>query len=451
MQRNPRYSNFAKPFLMNPWGGIFVFLLGWVGAWSAAADETGLSPYMAKITGQEDFAYVWTLGVKGIGDGQDKLVTIDVNPVSKNYGRLVHSNPVGSRNDAQTAGFTDDRRYLWAAGLDGTRIFIFDVHTDPAAPRLHRTLGDFAASSGGVAGPHSLYALPGRMLVTGLSNDKDDSGRTALVEYTNTGNYVATYWMPTDGNLNGAVKTGNHADGYGYDVRTLPRRNVMVTSSFTGQSNYMRNLGKLLADEEAMKRFGNTVVIWNLQAREPREVLDVPGAPLEIRCAWGARHDYCFTTTALSSKIWLIYADAKDHWRATAVANIADAGKRPLPVHISIDADDSLLWVNTWNDGTTRAFDIANPFRPKEIYQEKIGAQVGALAQSWDGKRLYFSSSFLANWDKAEAPQGEDLQYFKAYTWDGKKLARKFAIDFNKEKLGRPRQICLGAYSLYAR
>ena len=33
------------------------------------ADETCQSPYMAKITGQEDFVYVWTLGVEGLGDG----------------------------------------------------------------------------------------------------------------------------------------------------------------------------------------------------------------------------------------------------------------------------------------------------------------------------------------------------------------------------------------------
>jgi len=58
---------------------------------SVSADETCMSPYMAKITGQEDFVYVWTLGDKGIGDGQDKLVTIDVNPKSKNYGKsLIH-------------------------------------------------------------------------------------------------------------------------------------------------------------------------------------------------------------------------------------------------------------------------------------------------------------------------------------------------------------------------
>ena len=49
------------------------------------ADETCMSPYMAKIVGQEDFVYVWTLGVEGIGDEQDKLVTIAVNPNDENY------------------------------------------------------------------------------------------------------------------------------------------------------------------------------------------------------------------------------------------------------------------------------------------------------------------------------------------------------------------------------
>ena len=29
---------------------------------AAVADETCMSPYMAKITSQEDFVYVWTLG-----------------------------------------------------------------------------------------------------------------------------------------------------------------------------------------------------------------------------------------------------------------------------------------------------------------------------------------------------------------------------------------------------
>jgi len=416
---------------------------------AAQADETCLSPYMAKIVGQEDFVYVWTLGTPGIGDEQDKLVTIDVNPASPGYRKVVHSVSVGGRNEAHHSGLTDDRRYLWASGLDTSKIFIFDIHTDPAKPKLEKTITDFVRTSGGVVGPHTNYALPGRMIVTGLSNNRDHGGRTALVEYTNAGEYVATHWMPTDDNLQGAVQSGSHADGYGYDVRALPRRNVMITSSFTGWNNYMMDLGKLMSDGEAMKQFGNTVVVWDLHARKPKKVLEVPGAPLEIRCAWGARHDYCFTSTALTSKLWLIYEDSRGEWQAKAVADIGDAGKIPLPVDISIAADDSLLWVDTWNDGMARLYDISDPFNPREMLSEKVGEQLNMLSQSWDGKRLYFTSSLLANWDKKQANGDGDLQFFKAYSWDGSRLKHEFTVDFLAAGLGSPHQMRFGAYSLY--
>ena len=99
-------------------------------------------------------------------------------------------------------------------------------------------------------------------------------------------------------------------------------------------------------------------------------------APLEIRCAWGAQRDYCFTTTALTSKIWLIY-EQDGEWHSKAVADIGDASKIPLPVDISISADDNLLWVNTWNDGLTRVFDVSDPHQPKEVYTKNIGARYG--------------------------------------------------------------------------
>jgi len=431
------------------WHAVLYLVMVMLLSPSVQADETCMSPYMAKIVGQEDFVYVWTLGTPGIGDEQDKLVTIDVNPASPGYRKVVHSVSVGGRNEAHHSGLTDDRRYLWASGLDTSRIFIFDIHTDPARPKLEKTITDFVRTSGGVVGPHTNYALPGRMMLTGLSNNRDHGGRTALVEYTNDGEFVATYWMPSDDNLQGALKSGNHADGYGYDIRALPRRNVMITSSFTGWNNYMMDLGKLMADEEAMKRFGNTVVVWDLHTRKPKKVLDVPGAPLEIRCAWGARHDYCFTSTALTSKLWLIYEDSNGEWQAKAVADIGDAGKIPLPVDISIAADDSLLWVDTWNDGMVHLYDISDPFNPKEILTEKIGEQLNMLSQSWDGKRLYFTSSLLANWDKKQAAGNGDLQFFKAYSWNGGKLKHEFTVDFLEAGLGSPHQMRFGAYSLY--
>ena len=413
---------------------------------TATADETCQSPYMAKITGQEDFVYVWTLGEEGLGDGQDKLVTVDVNPKSANYGKVVSTLSVGGRNEAHHSGFTDDRKYLWAGSLDTSKIFIFDVATNPAQPKLHKVITNFVEKSGGVVGPHTTYALPGRIMITGLSNNKDHGGRTALVEYTNEGEYIATHWVPTDQNLDGATKTGNYADGYNYDVRVLPRKNVMLTSSFTGWSNYMMDFGKMLQDKEAMKRFGNTVTLWDLHTKQPKKVFDVPGAPLEIRCAWEPNHNWCVTTTALTSKIWLIYEDGEGKWQADAVADIGDPSKVPLPVDISISSDDSHLWVDTFMDGKTRLFDMTDPHHPKQIYEKTIGRQLNMASSSWDGKRIYYTSSLLANWDK----KGQDNeQFFKAYEWNGKQLVEKFAIDFNKEKLGRAHQMRFGAYSLY--
>jgi selenium-binding protein 1 len=209
----------------------------------------------------------------------------------------------------------------------------------------------------------------------------------------------------------------------------------------------MMNIGDMLASPEAMAQFGNTVVIWDLHTRQPKKILDVPGAPLEIRCAWGADKNYCFTTTALTSELWLIY-EADNDWHAKKVADIGDVNKMPLPVDISITSDDNFLWVDTWNDGMARLFDISDPFSPAEVMNENIGEQVNMVSQSWDGKRLYFTSSLLANWDKTQST-GKDLQYFKIYAFDGKKLKHKLTVDFIERQLGYPHQMRFGAYELY--
>lgn len=411
----------------------------------AVADETCQSPYMAKITGQEEFVYVWTLGEEGLGDGSDKVVTVDVRPNSPTYGQVVDVDSVGGRHEAHHGGLTDDRRFLWLGGLDTSKIFIFDVHTDPGNPKLVKTIDNLVAESGGVVGPHGAYALPGRMLISGLSNDRDHGGRTGIVEYTNAGDYVATHWIPTKATA-GDVPGAEHADGFGYDVRVLPRKNVMLSSSFTGWSNYMMDFGQMLKDEEAMKRFGGSMVLWNLHERTPRQVFNVPGVPLEIRFANQDGHNYAFTATALTSKIWLVKEGEDGEWEAKAVADVGNPENLPIPVAISLSSDDSTLFVDTFMDGTVRVYDVTDPENPRQIHEKVIGKQLNMVSQSWDGERVYFTSSLLANWDKKGA---DNEQYLKAYEWDGKELKEAFAIDFTAEELGRPHLMRFGATSLY--
>ena len=393
------------------------------------ADETCNSPYMSGlIKGQEDFVHVWTLGVPGMGDGSDKLVTIDANPASRTYGRVIHKISVGGRGEAHHMGFTDDRKYLWAGGLEDGKIHIFDVGTDPSHPKLVKTIADLPAKTG-YTGPHTFYALPGRMLIGNLSNTADKGGVTGMALYNNKGGFIAKYDMPA------TAINGVKGDGYGYDIAVNPAKNALLTSSFAGLDNYMRDLGEVVKDPEAMKHFGNTLVMWNLKTMRPEQIFAVPGAPLEIRWALPEGNDWAITATALTSKLWLVKRDAQGRWQAKDVATIGDPAKIPLPVDISITADAKGLWVNTFMDGTTRFFDLSDPEHPRQTYAKHTGSQVNMVSQSWDGRRVYVTSSLLSKWDKT----GKDNeQFLRAYRWDGHELTPAFDVDFTQEKLGRP-------------
>ena len=109
------------------------------------------------------------------------------------------------------------------------------------------------------------------MLIGNLSNAADKGGVTGMAVYNNKGDFIAKYDMP-------AIAINQvKGDGYGYDIAVNPAKNVLLTSSFTGWNNYMRNLGEVIKDPEAMKHFGNTMVLWNLKSMQPEEIFAVPG------------------------------------------------------------------------------------------------------------------------------------------------------------------------------
>ena len=68
------------------------------------------------------------------------------------------------------------------------------------------------------------------------------------------------------------------------------------------------------------------------------------------------------------------------------------------------------------------------------------------MAQSWDGKRVYFSSSFLPNWDG----RGEsEEQFLRAFSFDGKELELRFEVDFAARSLGNPHELYFGSLVFY--
>ena len=54
-----------------------------------------------------------------------------------------------------------------------------------------KTIADLGDKTG-YLGPHTYYALPGRMLVQALSNTKDKGGVTGMAVYNNKGEFIAS-------------------------------------------------------------------------------------------------------------------------------------------------------------------------------------------------------------------------------------------------------------------
>jgi methanethiol oxidase len=392
---------------------------------SARADEPCQSPYMAKIVGQEDFVYVWTLGDPKLGAASDSLVTVDVKPGSPAYGKVVSRVETGSIDEAHHGGLTDDRARLWLGGLDGSKIHIFDIASDPAKPRLVKTIDDTAAVTGGLVGPHSFIALPGRMLIAFLSSS-DGSGKTGMAEFTNDGRFIRSIRMPEDA-------------PYGYDARPSAKLNRLLTSSFTGKNVYMTELAKVLATPELMKQFGDSMVLWNLHTMQPLQTFRVGGAPLEIRWASSPENNWAVTTTALDHKMILVERKNDGTFGARQVADVGEI----LPVDISLSADDERLYVTGFMTGELKHYDMSDPGAPRLVETLQLGPQANMVSQSWDGQRVYVTSSLLSKWDKADA-----TWWLKKFDLRDGKLVEDQAFEVDFSKLGRPHQMNFGSRAL---
>jgi len=134
------------------------------------------------------------------------------------------------------------------------------------------------------------------------------------------------------------------------------------------------------------------------------------------------------------------YEDTNGEWKAKDVATIGGEGG-VLPVDISLSADDKTLFVDCFGDGKCRVYDVSNPHQPRMIYEKQIGRQVNMVSQSWDGKRLYFSSSLLARWDKVATTTSNSSAPMPGMA----RAQTTICADFAALKLGRPHHMLFGS------
>ncbi|RUL88995.1 selenium-binding protein SBP56-related protein [Tautonia sociabilis] len=343
---------------------------------SVAGAETCLSPYVRRLDRMEKYLYVFCVDA----DAQDNdfVITIDVDRASPTFGTIIHTLDLGSKgNETHHWGFTDDRTRIWAGGLFSSRIWIIDVATDPAAPRIEKVLDDVPEQTG-LSGPHTYYALPGRMLLTFLG-DADGGLPAGLAEFTNDGRFIRRIDQPEDA-------------PYGYDVAVKPELNRMVSSSFTP----LRNYGRPFAEMD-LEDFGNELIVWDLKDRRPIQVMEAGLAPLEVRWSLIPGKNYGFTNCALDNSLYLFQGRGDGTYEAKKVADTA-----ALPADLRQSPDDRFLYVSCFGGDEIQQWDVSDPEKPVLTSTVVPCVQPNMMHVTFDGKRMYVTNSLLSTLDRSE-------------------------------------------------
>lgn len=378
--------------------------------------ETCMSPFVKRLDRPEKLLYVWC--VDADAKDNDFLAVVDVDKQSPNYSKIVYQLDVGSKgNETHHFGYTDDRTHIWGLTLFSSRVFLIDVASDPAKPRLVKTLENPGAQAG-FASPHSPYALPGRMLISFLSA-KDGGLPTGLAEFTNDGQFIRKIGLPKDA-------------PYGYDVAIKPDLNRMVTSQFTFYNNYKKPLAEM-----DFKAFGSDILVWDYRERKVLQKLKTGGGPLECRWSLKEGTNHGFTNCLLENSLWVwegVPGGSKtrndSHYTAR---KLCDTGK--LPADLRQSPDDRYLFVSCFGSDEIQQWDVSDLKNPKLFSTLQPGVHPNMMHVTGDGKRMYISNSLLSTADRTQ-----DFWIKLAnVTPEGMKLDLGFGVDLTKLKTGAAR------------
>ena len=340
--------------------------------------EVCLSPYVKRLAGPEKFLYI--SAVDADGRDNDFLAVVDVSLPSPTYGRVVNTLSLGSAgNEPHHMGWSDDRTKIWVGTLLSKKLFIVDVAADPSRPTIVKTIEDISAVTG-LHGPHTYYALPGRMLLTFLSS-ADGNPPGGMAEFTDDGELVRVIKNPAD-------------SPYAYDVAVKPDVNRMITSSFTPLRNYRKPL-----PQWDMKDGGNTLLVWDFKERKVIQTLTTDPVPLEVRWSVRPGKAHGWTNSALGDSIWF-FAQGKDGKFATK--KVADLGKGCLPADLRQSPDDRYLYVSCFMKSEIQAWDVSTPDRPRLHDTVVAGVSPNMMHVTGDGKRMYVTNSLLSTMDYSE-------------------------------------------------
>jgi len=403
------------------------------------------SPRLASLAPPEHHAFVAALNPNGSGL-HDALVTVDVDPSSSTYGRVVGKVEMPNAGDelhhfgwnACSSALCPyaphphlERRYLLVSGIRSSRIHVIDTKPDARHPKIVKVIEpEELAARAGYANPHTAHCGPEGIYVSALSAPSGDGpGGVFLLDHESF--EVLGRWEVDRG-----------PQSLAYDFWWHLGHDTLISSEW-GTANMVQNGldGSILLSGG----YGHQIHIWDLRRRRHQQAIDLGKEHqmvLELRPAHDPTRAYGFVGVVvslkdLSASIWTWHRD-NGKWAAKKVIEIpaepADAehlppilkdfkAVPPLVTDINLSLDDRFLYVSCWGTGEIRQYDVSDPFHPKLTGSAHLGGIVRNAAHpsnpqaplnggpqmvevSRDGRRVYFTNSLYAPWDKQFYPEG---------------------------------------------
>jgi methanethiol oxidase len=403
------------------------------------------SPKLAMQAPKETLAYVAALNANGNGK-PDAMVVVDVDPASKSFGQIVGRTDMPNAGDElhhfgwnacssalcpYAAHPHVERRYLVVPGLRSSRIHVLDTKPDPRKPKIVKVIEpEEVAARTGYSRPHTIHCGPDGIYLSALGAPSGDGpgGIFALDHYT---------FEPL-----GRWEVERGPQYFGYDFAWHLGYDTAVSSEW-GTPKMVED--GVIPELLLAGKYGHNLHFWDLRKRRHLQALDLGAEQqmvLELRPAHDPTKAYGFVGVVvslkdLSSSIWLWHR-SNGSWAIKKVIEIpaepADPAQlppllqgfkavAPLLSDINLSIDDRYLYASCWGTGEIRQYDVSDPFQPKQTGSVHLGGIVRRAAHpknpkrplnggpqmvevSRDGKRVYFTNSLYAAWDKQFYPDG---------------------------------------------
>lgn len=421
---------------------------------------------------------VWLPCIR-VGSGKpDYLATVDVDPQSPNYCKVIHRLELPYLDDEihhtgwnTCSSCYDDptrvRNRLVMPALGSSRVYIIDI-SEEKKPKIHKILEPEVLKSHGVSHPHTSHCLPNGQVMMSTLGDANGNGKGSFITFDSFTFEHTGPWTAMDSE-------------YGYDYWYQPTHDVLISTEWGCPKAIFKGFDP--KDVEAGK-YGTHINVYSWSDRRLLQKIDLglEGVmPLEIRFLHDPLATEGYVGSALYANVFRFYRKEDGTYAAHKVIDVPPKTVEgwALPempgiiTDILVSLDDRYLYFSNWAHGDIRQYDITDTKNPKLVGQVFLGGSIvkggpvkvthdtelteqpnpvyikgkrilgspQMLQLSLDGKRLYVTDSLFSPWDRQFYPsiveKGSVMLQIDVDTVNGGlTLNQNFLIDFGKEPDG---------------